>query len=135
MMAPNNILDANIDAPEAEQLRRRLKAKKIGLRFLPAHASDEQIIGLSRSIYQRYVYITTQDCKDFYVPRRCDKQYCIICLDVPDELVAITVRKIYRHPQFNTAAKRMGKVIKVTSTQINYFEVGESKEITIPFQP
>jgi len=45
------------------------------------------------------------------------------------------VRKIFRHPLFNTAAKRMGKVIKVTSTQISYFEVGESQEITIPFQP
>jgi len=133
MMAPNSILDANIDAPEVEQLRRRLKAKKIGLRFLPAHASDEQIIGLLRRL--KTPTFITQDCKDFYMSRRCDKKYCIICLDVPDDLVAVTARKIYRHPQFNTAAKRMGKVIRVTSTYINYFEVGENKEITIPFQP
>ena len=124
-MAPNNILDANIDAPEAEQLRHRLKAKKIGLRFLPAHASDEQIIGLLRRL--KTPTFITQDCKDFYMSRRCelplrpsaslrDKKYCMICLDVPDDLIAITARKIYRHPQFNTAAKRMGKVIRVTST-------------------
>lgn len=71
-MAPNNILDANIDAPEAEQLRRKLKTKKIGFHFLPAHASDEQIIGLLQRL--KTPTFITQDCKDFYAPHRRDKQ-------------------------------------------------------------
>ncbi|MBM3236622.1 hypothetical protein FJZ31_10025 [Candidatus Poribacteria bacterium] len=77
----------------------------------------------------------TKDCKDFYKRQRLDKRYCIICVDVHRTEFVNVVRKIFRHPLFNTAAKRMGKVIKVTSTQISYFEVGESQEITIPFQP
>jgi len=132
MPPPNNILDANIEADNVSQLRRPLKVKQIGVHFLPGSADDERIISLLRRL--KTPTFVTKDCKDFYQRRRLDKRYCIICVDVHWTEFVSTVRKIFRHPLFNTVAKRMGKVIRVTSTHINYFEVGENKETTIPFQ-
>jgi len=46
MPPPNNILDANIDAKYASQLRRPLKVKQVGVYFLPGDVDDERIINL-----------------------------------------------------------------------------------------
>ena len=133
MPPPNNILDANIDAEYESQLRRPLKVKQIGVHFLPGNADDERIVNLLGRL--KTPTFITKDCKDFYNRQRLDKRYCIVCVDVHWTEFVSAVRKIFRHPLFNTVAKRMGKVIRVTSTHINYFEVGENKEITILFQP
>ena len=133
MPPPNNILDANIEEENLFRLRRPLKVKQIGVHFLSGDTDDERIIDLSGRL--KTPTFITKDCKDFYKRRRLDKRYCIICVDVHRTEFVSTVRKIFRHPLFNTVAKRMGKVIRVTSTHVNYFEVGENKEITIPFQP
>ena len=133
MPPPNNILDANIEAENLFRLRRPLKVKQIGVHFLSGDTDDERIIDLLGRL--KTPTFITKDCKDFYKRRRLDKRYCIICVDVHRTEFVSTVRKIFRHPLFNTVAKRMGKVIRVTSTHVNYFEVGENKEITIPFQP
>jgi len=133
MPPPNNILDANVEVEHTSQLRQPLKVKQIGVHFLPGSADDERIINLlSRLKTPTFI---TWDCKDFYHRRRLDKRYCIICVDIHRTEFVSAVRKIFRHPLFNTAAKRMGKVIRITPTHINYFEIGESQEITIPFQP
>ncbi|MBC8233626.1 hypothetical protein H8E77_29110 [bacterium] len=144
MPPPNNILDANVEVEHTSQLQQPLKVKQIGVHFLPGSADDERIISLlSRLKTPTFI---TWDCKDFYHRRRLDKRYCIICslrspttssygVDIHRTEFVSVVRKIFRHPLFNTVAKRMGKVIRVTSTHINYFEIGESQEITIPFQP
>jgi len=133
MPPPNNILDANVDAGHASQLRHPLKVKQIGINFLPGSADDERIISLLRGL--KTPTFITKDCKDFYHRHRLDKRYCIICVDVNWKEFVSVVRKIFKHPLFNTVAKRMGKVIRVTSTHINYFEVAENEEITISFQP
>ena len=132
MPSPNNILDANIETENVSLLRRPLKVKQVGVHFLSSNADDEYIINWLKRL--KTPTFITKDCKDFYNCRRLDKHYFIICVDVHRREFVSVVRKIFKHPLFNTVAKRMGKVIRVTSTYINYFEVGGNTEITIPFQ-
>ena len=114
MPPPNNVLDANIEEENVFQLRRPLKVKQIGVHFLPGDADDERITNLLGRL--KTPTFITKDCKDFYKRQRLDKRYCIICVDIHRTEFVSAVRKIFRHPLFNTVAKRMGKVIRVTST-------------------
>jgi hypothetical protein len=38
------------------------------------------------------------------------------------------VSKLLRHPHFNTRAKRMGKVIKVSPKNITFWEIGRQRQ-------
>jgi len=102
MPPPNNILDVNIEAEIVSQLRRPLKVKQIGVHFLPGSADDERIINLLTRL--KTPTFITKDCKDFYQRHRLDKRYCIICVDVHWTEFVSAVRKMFRHPLFNTAA-------------------------------
>jgi hypothetical protein len=55
----------------------------------------------------------------------------LVIYDVAANEMAEYIRKFLRHPQFNTHAKRLGKVIKVTPTHIEYWEVKRSGKIRI----
>jgi hypothetical protein len=53
---------------------------------------------------------------DFWTPRLCHPGNCIAHLAVEDKEAADYIRRFLRHPQFATAAKRLGKVIQVRQT-------------------
>ena len=45
-----------------------------------------------------------------------------------DLLVAEYVRRLLRHPGFNTRAKRLGKVIRLSPTGITFFALRKNQE-------
>jgi hypothetical protein len=51
---------------------------------------------------------------DYFKRRLCHARYCLVHLDVRRTEVATFVRRLLRHPQFNTQVKRMGTVIRVS---------------------
>ncbi len=65
----------------------------------------------------------------FYHRRFCHERYCLVVLDVADTQVAEFVRKFLRHPLFRTKAKRMGKVVLLSSKEIRWWTKGATKEL------
>lgn len=109
-----NILDANIVASQREQLAAwRIRARQIGREVGHRFDPDANIIPLLRNL-KRTTFFTRD--RDFWDPRLCDFNYCIVWLDVPPMQAAHYIRRFLRHPQFNSAAKRMGKVFHARST-------------------
>jgi hypothetical protein len=66
----------------------------------------------------------TQDI-GFFDGRLRHADYCLVCYDVPPGELAQWVLKFLRHSEFNTHAKRLGKVIKVSPAKIAYWELHE----------
>lgn len=80
-----------------------------------------------RSDCQDRLSFFTRDV-DFYAPRLCHTGYCLVYLDVRKEEVATFVRRMLRHPEFKTKAKRMGKVIRVSHVGLSVWTLHAEKE-------
>ncbi len=62
--------------------------------------------------------------KDFWRKVPIDDKYCLVCFTFPDsraDEISEALRELFRHPEFSTKAKRMGKVIRVTDREISYY--------------
>jgi hypothetical protein len=63
---------------------------------------------------------------DFAPPLYLHQRYCVVRLKLPQEkalFVPELLRAVLRDPRFNTKAKRMGKVISWTPTNLRFVEV------------
>lgn len=63
--------------------------------------------------------------KDFWQRRWCNPNYCIIYVAVRDnqqDLLPGLLRQLWHRPEFQTRAKRMGKVIHVSSTGVKFWQ-------------
>jgi|DewCreStandDraft_2_1066082.scaffolds.fasta_scaffold00018_4 hypothetical protein len=117
------LLDENIPADQADQLRRwRIRFKQIGLDLGRFGMKDrEEILPLLHRLSR--VTFFTRDL-GFYDLAVCHPRYAIACLHVPRSEAAAYIRRVLRHPQLNTTAKRIGKVMCITPTAITYWAVG-----------
>ncbi len=62
--------------------------------------------------------------KDFWRKVVVDTRYCVICFAWPDSRareIPLSLRLLLHRPEFNTKAKRMGKVIRVSDEKISYY--------------
>src|SRR3990172_3026510 len=50
----------------------------------------------------------------FYEPSLCHRRYCLVCMAIGKYEVASFVRRFFRHLEFNTEAKRMGAVLRIS---------------------
>ncbi|BDA68357.1 hypothetical protein RIVM261_021780 [Rivularia sp. IAM M-261] len=69
--------------------------------------------------------------RDFWRKVEIDNNFCIVCFAFPDHRaweIASSLRTILQHPEFNTKAKRMGRVLRVTDSSVAYYSV-ERREI------
>ncbi len=78
-------------------------------------------------IAQRRVTFFTLDFH-FYRREWCHARYCLICMDVKKQEAADYARRVLRHPEFDTIAKRMGKVIRVSSMGLVGWRLHAEKE-------
>jgi hypothetical protein len=76
---------------------------------------DEEIIVLLR--HGRNISFFTRDT-GFYKRRLCHGSYCLVVMSVGQSEVAAFVRRFFRHPDFDTQARRMGKVVRVSHKKI-----------------
>ena len=109
-----NILDENIlESQRQLLLSRRTPVRQIGFDIGRQGLKDKEIDS------------------DFYRRTLCHAKYCLVHLDVRQHEVAVFVRRLLRHPEFDTAAKRMGKVVRVSSVRITAWRLHAEKEVSV----
>lgn len=107
-----NLLDENIRADQRALLQSwNIPVHQIGIDVGHKGMTDEEIIALLHSL--REVSFFTRDL-GFADARLCHPRYCLVCLDVRKDEVAVFVRRLLRHPEMETKAKRMGTVVRVS---------------------
>jgi hypothetical protein len=66
---------------------------------------------------------------DFYKRSLCHARYCLVCLDVAQNEAAALVRRLLRHWEFETQAKRMGTVIRVSQVGLSVWRLYADEEV------
>jgi len=121
-----NVLDEQILESQRQILRsQRMPVRQIGFDIGRKGLKDNEIIPLLVSLLKPTFF--TRDF-DFFESRLCHSKYAIVCMDVRKHEAAIYIRRILRHPEFNTAAKRMGNVFRLSSMRIGIWELHAEKE-------
>lgn len=115
-----NLLDENSPADQAALLREwRIPCRQIGHGVARVGTQDADIIPLLHQL--RRVTLFTLD-EDFHKRRLCHPAYCLAWLDVRADDAALTVRRFLRHPRFDSEAKRMGLVARLSDTGIHFWQ-------------
>lgn len=118
-----HVLDELFDESIHEQLKaRRIAVDRIGAGFGKTGWLDEHIL---QALHGSEKTFHTRD-HGFYRRSAAHSSYCIVYYEAPIAEMAVYIRRFLRHPQFNTHAKRLGKVIKVTSQRIEFWQQGRS---------
>ena len=86
---------------------------------------DDEIIPLLHQL-DRPTFFTLDG--GFYDRRLRHEEYCLVHLDVEEELVGEYVRRLLRHRALNSKAKRMGRVIRVSPTGLALWRVHQEQE-------
>lgn len=73
--------------------------------------TDEEIIPFLLQL-RRPTFFTRDS--DFYQRELCHSRYSLICMDIGENDVAVLVRRLLRHPELGTQAKRMGTVARLS---------------------
>lgn len=109
-----NILDENIPIVQRSLLKSwRIPIRHIGYDIGRKGMKDEAIIPFLQTLGHPTFF--TLDW-DFFKPGLCNPRYCLVHLDVKRNEAATFIRRLLRHPQFNTRANRMGAVIRASHT-------------------
>ena len=83
---------------------------------------DDAIPALLRQ--QSQPTFITINVSDFWQKVAIDDRFCVMCFTLPDARVreiALKLRAVVQRAEFNTKARRMGKVIRITDTGISYY--------------
>lgn len=111
-----NILDENVLASQrAQRLKWHIPFRQIGFEIGKSGMDDEQIIPLLLRL-QRPTFFT-QD-RDFDKPSLCHPRYALVFIETKRTECAIYIRRLLKHGAFDSQAKRMGKVVRVSPTGI-----------------
>jgi len=121
------VLDEQIDVEWYLLLKQRRSFDKVGDGFGQRGIQDEQIYHLLHGTGKTF---HSQD-SDHYRPDNRHKSYCLVYYEVRDKELVDYILRFLRHPEFNTHEKRLGKVIKVTTQYIEYWEVRKQERIRV----
>ena len=118
------VLDHNIAAGQAEQLRRwRIHFRQIGVTVgRPEWDDQEEILRYLHK--EKHPTFFTRDL-GFFRRRLRHPNYCLVVLAVPVLETALYIRRLLRHASLKTMAKRKGKVVKVSTEGIAFWEIGQ----------
>ncbi len=78
-------------------------------------------------LQHRRVTFFTLDA-DFFKHGLCHAEYCLVSMDVRKQEAAEYARRVLRHAEFDTVAKRMGKVIRVSPMGIAVWQLYAERE-------
>jgi hypothetical protein len=124
-----NILDEQILENQRQLLRSwRIPIRQIGYDIGRKGLKDEEIIPLLLQLRKPTFF--TLDF-DFFESRFCHAKYAIVCMDVGKSEAAVYIRRLLRHQDFATVAKRMGKVIRLSSMRIGVWRLHAEDEVFI----
>jgi hypothetical protein len=123
------VLDHNIPQDQAKQLRgRRIHFRQIGFEVGRPEWDDQQEI-LRFLHATKQITFFTRDLGFFRAPLR-HANYCLVALTVPVLETAHYISKLLRHSHFNTRGKRNGKVMRVSTKGITFWEIGRQRQNT-----
>ena len=120
-----NLLDENFPADQVELLRSRgIRVRKIGRDIGRSGMSDHEILTLLHATTRPTLF--TLDA-DFASPLLCHPSYCLIFLFVDGHEAAAYARRVLRHPELNTQAKRMGTYVRASYDGIRVWRRNEAE--------
>ncbi len=126
------ILDHNVPEDQAEQLRRwRIHFRQIGFEIGRPEWDDQQEI-LRYLHTAKQVTFFTRDL-GFFRRRLGHSNHCLVVMTVPVLETALYIRRLLRHPIFETRAKRNGKVVKVSTGKIVWWQARQERLISLPW--
>lgn len=115
------ILDENIAEEQREFLKiGHIRARQVGRDIGRAGMQDPEIIPLLLRL-RRPTFFTRDE--DFYKRRLCHARYRLVYLAFDQREVASTIRRVLRHPVFDTEARRMGTVIRAAETGLTVWRL------------
>jgi len=121
-----NILDENILESQRKLLQDwRVHVRQIGYDVGRKGLKDNEIIAFLLEL-RRVTFFSLDD--DFFDPDLCHARYALVFLDIRKQEVAYFVRRFLRHPEFDTMAKRMGIVVRVSSAGITVWRLHAEDE-------
>jgi hypothetical protein len=124
-----NVLDENFPDDEWQLLeRQRIRVHKIGRGIGRQGMDDDEIVPLLHELHRPTFF--TQDA-DFFHRRLCHGAYCLVHLDVDKDLLADYVRRVLRHRDLNTKAKRLGCVIQVRPKGISLWRIARQNQVHV----
>jgi len=121
------VIDENIIESQRQQLlQSRLRVRQIGFEVGRKGMDDrDQILPLLHQL-NRVTFFTRDD--DFYLRELCHPQYCLVILAAPKDRMANLIVQTIRYPDFNTQRKRLGRVLRVSSTGIRFWQSRNASE-------
>lgn len=127
-----NILDENIPKNQRQLLEGwGIPIRQIGFNAGQRGLQDDEIIPFL--LRQRRPTFFTRD-EDFYERRLCHARYGLVYMTVNKDEAAVFVRRLLRHPELDTQAKRMGAVIRVSSAGLTYWRLHAEKETIMAWE-
>ena len=70
----------------------------------------------------------------FFHKKHCDQRYCLMYYVVPRQQqsrIPVLLRRLLRLSEFKTKAVRMGKVVRVSEREIEFWQLGDEKRHTV----
>ena len=121
------ILDENFPESQRQLLRGwRIPIRQIGYEVGRSGMQDEEIIPFL--LQRRRVTFFTLD-QGFHKRRLRHARYCLVYLDVEQYEAAAFVRRVLRHWQFDSDAKRTATVIRVSHGGLVIWRLHAQKEL------
>ncbi|WP_420641029.1 hypothetical protein [Candidatus Leptofilum sp.] len=106
------ILDENFPDSQRQLLQGwRISFKQVAFEIGREGLKDDEIIPLLHQL-NKPTFFTLDD--DFFKRQLCHAQYCLIYVDVAQYESAAFIRRTLKHRDFDTKAKRIGHVIRVS---------------------
>ena len=122
-----NLLDENILADQRQVLLNwHVPFRQIGYDIARKGIKDDNIIPFLFALRQPTFF--TSD-GDFYKRGFCHTRYCLVHLDVDESDTAVYIRRVLRHPEFSTHAKRMGVVIRASYSGLSVWRLHAKQEL------
>jgi len=121
-----NVLDENVPDSQRGLLQaRRIPVRQIGEDIGRKGMNDSEIIRLLHQL-DRPTFFTLDG--DFYNRRLCHEGYCLVHLDIEEEVIAQYIWRLLRYRALNTKGKRMGRVIRILPTGLAVWQIHHEEE-------
>jgi hypothetical protein len=112
-----NILDENISRIQRQLLQAwHVPIRHIGYEIGRKGMKDDEIIPFLLTLQQPTFFTLDWDC---FKHSLCHARYGLVYLDVSRDESALFIRRLLRHQEFDTQAKRMGAVIRVAYSRLD----------------
>lgn len=98
----------------------RVSIRQIGYDTGRKGIQDDEIIPLLHQL-RRLTFFTRDS--DFFDRKLCHQRYCLVYLDVDKYEAAVFVRRVLRHNELDTQAKRMGTVVRASHIGLSMYRL------------